>query len=150
MANAVTRLRPAGKRREPTKGAQASTPPAGEPTNGHRAATLPAQELAPAELPERRRSRSLHEAAHKLGPRERSGAATAVHGTLNEAAHKLGHAPERSARPQPADDTWAATQLDDERDVKAHAGRVALALGALGVVYGDIGTSPLYAERVIF
>ena len=25
-----------------------------------------------------------------------------------------------------------------------------LALGALGVVYGDIGTSPLYTEQVIF
>ena len=32
----------------------------------------------------------------------------------------------------------------------AHAGRAALALGALGVVYGDIGTSPLYTEQVIF
>ena len=29
-----------------------------------------------------------------------------------------------------------------------HTGRVLLALGALGVVYGDIGTSPLYAEQV--
>ena len=32
----------------------------------------------------------------------------------------------------------------------AHAGRAVLALGALGIVYGDIGTSPLYAEQVIF
>ena len=39
---------------------------------------------------------------------------------------------------------------DDERDVVAHAGRTVLALGALGVVFGDIGTSPLYAEQVIF
>jgi K+ transporter len=38
----------------------------------------------------------------------------------------------------------------DERDVVAHASRLVLALGALGVVYGDIGTSPLYAEQVIF
>jgi len=148
MANAVTRLRPAGKRREPTNGDRASTPPAQEPTNGHRASTPPAQALAPAETPERRRT--LNEAAHKLGPSQRSGAATTLHGTLNEAAHKLGHAPARSARPQPVDDGWAATELDEERDVRAHAGRVALALGALGVVYGDIGTSPLYAERVIF
>ncbi|HWD85021.1 MAG TPA: KUP/HAK/KT family potassium transporter [Solirubrobacteraceae bacterium] len=29
-----------------------------------------------------------------------------------------------------------------------HAGKLVLALGALGVVYGDIGTSPLYAEQV--
>ena len=32
----------------------------------------------------------------------------------------------------------------------AHAGRAVLVLGALGVVYGDIGTSPLYTEQVIF
>ena len=32
----------------------------------------------------------------------------------------------------------------------AHAGRAVLALGALGVVYGDIGTSPLYTEQVVF
>ncbi len=29
----------------------------------------------------------------------------------------------------------------------AHGGTAALALGALGIVYGDIGTSPLYAFR---
>ena len=31
-----------------------------------------------------------------------------------------------------------------------HFGRLALALGALGVVYGDIGTSPLYALKTVF
>src|SRR4051812_24589395 len=31
-----------------------------------------------------------------------------------------------------------------------HAGRRALTLGALGVVFGDIGTSPLYAMQTIF
>jgi KUP system potassium uptake protein len=39
---------------------------------------------------------------------------------------------------------------DDERDVVAHASKVVLALGALGVVYGDLGTSPLYTMQVIF
>ncbi|MFZ1997670.1 MAG: KUP/HAK/KT family potassium transporter [Solirubrobacteraceae bacterium] len=39
---------------------------------------------------------------------------------------------------------------DDERDVVAHAGKAVLALGALGIVYGDIGTSPLYTEQFIF
>jgi KUP system potassium uptake protein len=34
--------------------------------------------------------------------------------------------------------------------VVAHGSRIVLGLGALGVVYGDIGTSPLYAEQVIF
>ncbi|MDT7653343.1 MAG: system potassium uptake protein, partial [Pseudonocardiales bacterium] len=31
-----------------------------------------------------------------------------------------------------------------------HAGGAAMALGALGVVYGDIGTSPLYALKQTF
>src|SRR5688500_7998396 len=31
-----------------------------------------------------------------------------------------------------------------------HGGTAALALGALGIVYGDIGTSPLYAFREAF
>jgi KUP system potassium uptake protein len=39
---------------------------------------------------------------------------------------------------------------DDHRDVIAHAGKLVLALGALGVVYGDIGTSPLYAFQTAF
>jgi KUP system potassium uptake protein len=32
----------------------------------------------------------------------------------------------------------------------AHAGTLALGLAALGVVFGDIGTSPLYAFRTVF
>src|SRR5215218_3073436 len=32
----------------------------------------------------------------------------------------------------------------------AKAGRAALTLGALGVVFGDIGTSPLYALDAVF
>ena len=39
---------------------------------------------------------------------------------------------------------------DDDRDVVAHAGKAVLALGALGIVFGDIGTSPLYTEQFIF
>ena len=74
--------------------------------------------------------------------------------TLFEAAHKLGYfapptssaAEERSATVRRRFDALA----DSERDVIAHAGRAVLALGALGVVYGDIGTSPLYTEQVIF
>ena len=31
-----------------------------------------------------------------------------------------------------------------------HAGLAALSLGALGVVFGDIGTSPLYALQTVF
>ncbi len=38
------------------------------------------------------------------------------------------------------------TKTDDPR----HGGTAALALAALGVVYGDIGTSPLYAMKEVF
>src|SRR4029077_11115681 len=74
--------------------------------------------------------------------------------TFNEAAHKLG-GPAGSATGTHDEESEAARRrfealADPERDVVAHAGRVVLALGALGVVYGDIGTSPLYTERVIF
>jgi KUP system potassium uptake protein len=37
-----------------------------------------------------------------------------------------------------------------DRTVRANASRVALAVGALGVVFGDIGTSPLYAIQTVF
>jgi KUP system potassium uptake protein len=78
--------------------------------------------------------------------------ATGVKRNFNEAAHKLGHIPVRPA-PAPKDSEPSATIKaagNDDRDVVAHAGRAVLALGALGIVYGDIGTSPLYAEQVIF
>ena len=34
--------------------------------------------------------------------------------------------------------------------MKRSAGQTALALGALGVVFGDIGTSPLYTVQTVF
>jgi KUP system potassium uptake protein len=77
-----------------------------------------------------------------------------VRRSFNEAAHKLGHWPVRpapAAPPEPARPSAALQAAsDDQRDVVAHAGRAVLALGALGIVYGDIGTSPLYTEQVIF
>ncbi|HWE09952.1 MAG TPA: KUP/HAK/KT family potassium transporter [Solirubrobacteraceae bacterium] len=70
---------------------------------------------------------------------------------FNEAAHKLGHWP---VRPAPAKDTGPSEAIkaaaNEERDVVAHAGRLVLALGALGIVYGDLGTSPLYTMQVVF
>jgi KUP system potassium uptake protein len=75
--------------------------------------------------------------------------------TLNESAHKLGPRSEprspsaRELEQQAARQRFAALASSD-RDVIARAGRTALVLGALGVVYGDIGTSPLYTEQVIF
>jgi KUP system potassium uptake protein len=77
---------------------------------------------------------------------------SAVRRSFNEAAHKLGYWP---VRPEPISDELrpsAALQAaaDDQRDVVADASRAVLALGALGIVDGDIGTSPLYTEQVIF
>src|SRR5579884_3641802 len=73
------------------------------------------------------------------------------HRNFNEAAHKLGHWP---LEPAPVKEKAPSAALlhaaSDERDVVAHAGRLVLALGALGIVYGDIGTSPLYTEQFIF
>jgi KUP system potassium uptake protein len=100
----------------------------------------------------RHRRRTLHEGAHKLpddggDPSSRSGAKS-----FNEAAHKLHYWPAGSAPAReedvPSEKIRAAT--DDERDVVAHAGRLVLALGALGVVFGDLGTSPLYTFQTIF
>jgi KUP system potassium uptake protein len=100
---------------------------------------------------------TLHEAAHKLAddghePGDAGHATrTGVRRSLNEAAHKLGYWPVRP-EPRKEDEPSAALRAatDDQRDVVAHAGRLVLALGALGIVYGDIGTSPLYTVKTIF
>ena len=45
------------------------------------------------------------------------------------------------------------THAAEDRAAEAHGlrwGPIALSLGALGVVYGDIGTSPLYTVQLIF
>src|SRR5689334_16217124 len=109
----------------------------------------------------RRTRRTLHEAAHKLEVRAGEDIATgALNGgraqkrVFNEAAHKLGYwAPptpdSREIESEAARKRFEAL-ADYDRDVIAHAGRAVLVLGALGVVYGDIGTSPLYTEQVIF
>jgi KUP system potassium uptake protein len=73
---------------------------------------------------------------------------------LNEAAHKLAYMNEalEPSPDEPDDESLRRFNAlaDRDRDVVAHAGRAVLVLGALGVVYGDIGTSPLYTEQVIF
>ena len=101
------------------------------------------------------RRRSLHEAAHKLGPDKSNGAGASEASSgkprnLNMAAHKLGYWPVSSTLPRTAARNGTATPVDPERDIVAQGSRLILALGALGVVFGDIGTSPLYTERVIF
>jgi KUP system potassium uptake protein len=66
------------------------------------------------------------------------------------AAHKLGYWPVSSTLPRTMERAGVTAKLDPERDIVAQGSRAVLALGALGVVFGDIGTSPLYTERVIF
>jgi KUP system potassium uptake protein len=101
---------------------------------------------------ERNGHRPLHEAERKpdtdepteLGDGE-SGATKVQRRVLYEAAHKLDtleEAPE-AEKPPPR-------IFETERDVVTQGSLAALALGALGVVYGDIGTSPLYTEQTIF
>jgi KUP system potassium uptake protein len=107
---------------------------------------------------------TFHEAAHKSDravavetPPDggRAGHRSAQRRIFHEAAHKLGYwAPPVSAREEhpeteEAKRRWAEL-ADYHRDVIPHAGRAALALGALGVVYGDLGTSPLYTDQAIF
>ena len=99
--------------------------------------------------------RSLNEAAHKRAAETRNGSAPnggkpGARRNLNMAAHKLGYWPVSSTLPRTMERAGIVSKLDPERDIVAHGSRVVLALGALGVVFGDIGTSPLYAERVIF
>ncbi len=73
---------------------------------------------------------------------------------FNEASHKLGYW--RPEAPSDKEEDAEAVRLrfealeDTRRDVITDASKAVLALGALGVVYGDIGTSPLYTEQVIF
>jgi KUP system potassium uptake protein len=100
---------------------------------------------------------ALDDSAHKVEqPAQRDGdpsaPKSAVRRNFNEAAHKLGYWPVGPAPVKeekgPSDAIRAAS--DEQRDVVAHAGRLVLALGALGIVFGDIGTSPLYTEQFIF
>jgi KUP system potassium uptake protein len=78
-------------------------------------------------------------------------AATAPRRSFHEAAHKLPQPrPPRSGADDHDSEDEAAVGDDSQIDVVAHASRAVLALGALGVVYGDIGTSPLYTEQVTF
>ncbi len=97
--------------------------------------------------------RSLYEGGHKVdideptqfGDDLRPPTKDGQRRVLNEAAHKL-----ETLGEQPEAEKPAPREFEAERDVVPQAGRAALALAALGVVFGDIGTSPLYTEQVIF
>jgi KUP system potassium uptake protein len=105
----------------------------------------------------------LYEAAHRAGieaaleppePKLRTGTKPGEKRSFNEAAHKLGYWRPENPRAREAESEAVRKRFDalkdSQRDVITDAGKAALALGALGVVYGDIGTSPLYTEQVIF
>jgi KUP system potassium uptake protein len=51
---------------------------------------------------------------------------------------------------EPADDDADAQRSEPPRRKHHKAGMAALTVGALGVVFGDIGTSPLYALQTVF
>jgi KUP system potassium uptake protein len=97
--------------------------------------------------------RSLYEGGHKVdidestqfGDDARRAGKDGQRRVLHEAAHKLETPGETPATEKPAPRVF-----EMERDVVPQAGRAALALAALGVVFGDIGTSPLYTEQVVF
>jgi KUP system potassium uptake protein len=106
-------------------------------------------------------TRQVEEVARDLGagacvtPRDQATSRPAGKQSFNMAAHKLGGAaaPLRHGVREGESETTRRrfeALADSQRDVVANAGRAVLTLGALGVVYGDIGTSPLYTEQVIF
>ena len=94
-------------------------------------------------------NKSLHEAGHKAGWAVHDQPSHSPRRTFNEAAHKLGSWQVRPA-PAPQKTGVELAAVDDERDVIAHGSKVVLGLGALGVVYGDLGTSPIYTMQVLF
>ena len=110
-----------------------------------------------------RHKHPLHEASHTVGVKEppkaengkvRTGKRPGEKQIFNEASHKLGYW--RPEAPSDKEEDAEAVRHrfealeDTQRDVITDASKVVLALGALGIVYGDIGTSPLYTEQVIF
>jgi KUP system potassium uptake protein len=108
-----------------------------------------------------RNRRTLHEATHIDVETASASPETKIRTakppgkrSLHEAAHKLGYRRPPSSGEGDDGAEKARRRFDAlaeyDRDVVAHGGRAMLALGALGVVYGDIGTSPLYTEQVIF
>jgi KUP system potassium uptake protein len=108
------------------------------------------------------RRRRFNEAGHKatldipvaVDSTVREARKLATKPSVNMAAHTLDYVPAPAADTRRTDSGSTRRHFEElasaERDVIPHAGRAVLALGALGVVYGDIGTSPLYTEQVIF
>jgi KUP system potassium uptake protein len=111
---------------------------------------------------DQRPKRSLHEggegALHEPPEAEskvRTARRPAAKPTFYEAAHKLGYWRPEAPSGREEEESEAVRKRfealeDTQRDVFTDASKAVLALGALGVVYGDIGTSPLYTEQVIF
>lgn len=57
---------------------------------------------------------------------------------------------ESNGRPEPATDSTAVSQSDQQHAHGREAALSKLVVGAIGIVFGDIGTSPLYAFREAF
>ncbi len=119
-------------------------------------------------MPKPRARRVLNEAAHKLDPwamqpRARpsrsppepsgGGGGAAVLAPPPSSNRTTQLAPgSKPAAPAPASDRDRAPRKEAPAPPSAprRAGLAVLALGALGVVYGDLGTSPLYTEQATF
>jgi KUP system potassium uptake protein len=112
----------------------------------------------PPEDPRSPRRRPLHEAAHKL-PYESTRPSAE-----DEDPAAGGSKPNRHASVEPKQSVGVSPRpwenvpragvdgrgepVPEQQDVVLNAGKALLALGALGVVYGDLGTSPLYTMQV--
>jgi KUP system potassium uptake protein len=59
-------------------------------------------------------------------------------------------APDAGAPEVSTDPPHSAEEEIGEPKAPHHAGMIAMTLGALGIVFGDIGTSPLYAMQTVF
>ncbi|HET9720107.1 MAG TPA: KUP/HAK/KT family potassium transporter [Solirubrobacteraceae bacterium] len=113
----------------------------------------------PPEDPPPPRRRPLYEAAHKL-PYEAPASTGAEDGGGPVPTHRAprSRVPEEprpaGAAPRPWERVPRAGEasrepVPEQQDVVLHTGKLLLALGALGVVYGDLGTSPLYTVQVL-
>ncbi len=67
---------------------------------------------------------------------------------MSEAVASAGPAP--STENAPHNESRSPRSADALRHARRRGGLAALSLGALGVVFGDIGTSPLYAIQAVF
>src|SRR5690348_7679368 len=105
--------------------------------------------------PRRSRARPRHRRrAVAQGPPERAAAVIAAEGDPAVAMAITNPRPTMTGTAVPARTRPDARTHQDDAHSGVHGatrwGTLALSLGALGVVYGDVGTSPLYTVQLIF